>query len=74
MLADLVDGHDVGTMPQKELEALRSRIGYVFQSGALFDSMSVFDNVAFPLREKTRMGETQIRQKVMEELDPPCPF
>ena len=65
----LVDGHDVGTMPQKELEALRSRIGYVFQSGALFDSMSVFDNVAFPLREKTRMGETQIRQKVMEELD-----
>ena len=65
----LVDGHDVGRMPQQELEALRSRIGYVFQSGALFDSMSVFDNVAFPLREKTRLGESAIRRKVMEELD-----
>jgi len=65
----LVDGHDVGTMPQKELEALRSRIGYVFQSGALFDSISVFDNVAFPLREKTHMSEARIRRKVMEELD-----
>lgn len=65
----LVDGRDVGKMPHHELEALRSRVGYVFQSGALFDSMSVFDNVAFPLREKTRLSETTIRQKVMEELD-----
>lgn len=65
----LVDSHDIGTMPQKELEALRSRIGYVFQSGALFDSMTVYDNVAFPLREKTRMSESKIRQKVLDELD-----
>ncbi|MEI7958361.1 MAG: ATP-binding cassette domain-containing protein [Verrucomicrobiota bacterium] len=65
----LVDGRDVALMPRQELEALRSRIGYVFQSGALFDSETVFDNVAFPLREKTRLGESAIRKKVMEELD-----
>ena len=65
----LVDGRDVAEMPREELEALRSRIGYVFQSGALFDSETVFDNVAFPLREKTRLGESAIRRKVMEELD-----
>ena len=65
----LIDGHDVAKMSRKDLEALRSRVGYVFQSGALFDSITVFDNVAFPLREKTRMGESAIRRKVMEELD-----
>jgi len=65
----LIDGRDVAKMPRPELEALRSRVGYVFQSGALFDSITVFDNVAFPLREKTRMGESAIRRKVMEELD-----
>ncbi|MCX6966590.1 MAG: ATP-binding cassette domain-containing protein [Verrucomicrobia bacterium] len=65
----LVDGRDVALMPRRELEALRSRVGYVFQSGALFDSLTVFDNVAFPLREKTRLGESAIRRKVLEELD-----
>ena len=65
----LIDGHDVAKMPREELEALRSRVGYVFQSGALFDSDTVFDNVAFPLREKTRWSETKIRNKVLEELD-----
>ena len=65
----LVDGLDVSKMPRKELEALRSRIGYVFQSGALFDSATVVDNVAFPLRELTRWSETKIRNKVLEELD-----
>jgi len=65
----LVDGCDVAKMPREELETLRSRVGYVFQSGALFDSDTVFDNVAFPLREKTRWSELKIRNKVMEELD-----
>jgi phospholipid/cholesterol/gamma-HCH transport system ATP-binding protein len=65
----LVDGHDIASMPRTELEALRSRVGYVFQSGALFDSETVYDNVAFPLREKTRLGESAIRRKVMAELD-----
>ena len=65
----LVEGCDVAKMPREELEKLRSRIGFVFQSGALFDSNTVFDNVAFPLREKTRWSELKIRNKVMEELD-----
>ena len=65
----LVDGCDVERMPREELEALRSRIGYVFQSGALFDSETVFDNVAFPLREKTHLSESKIRIKVLEELE-----
>lgn len=65
----LVDGQDVGRMPRKDLEALRSRVGYVFQSGALFDSETVYDNVAFPLREKTQLGESEIRRRVMNELD-----
>ena len=63
-----VDGHDLAQLSRRDLEALRSRIGFVFQSGALFDSMTVFDNVAFPLREKTRLGESAIRRLVMDEL------
>ena len=63
-----VDGHDLAQLSRRDMEALRSRIGFVFQSGALFDSMTVFDNVAFPLREKTRLGESEIRRLVMDEL------
>jgi len=65
----VVAGQEVATLQARELEELRSRVGYLFQSGALFDSMTVFDNVAFPLREKTRLGEATIRQKVMVELE-----
>jgi len=48
---------------------LTGGLGYVFQGGALFDSMTVYENVAFPLREKTSLGEKQIREKVMGELE-----
>src|ERR1019366_1720440 len=65
----LVDGQDVAKLSGAQLEELRSRIGYVFQSGALFDSMTVFENVAFPLREKTRLDEAAIRKRVLAELD-----
>ena len=64
-----VMGKDIALLGRRDLEALRSRIGFVFQGGALFDSMTVYDNVAFPLREKTRLGEPDIRRKVMEELE-----
>jgi phospholipid/cholesterol/gamma-HCH transport system ATP-binding protein len=64
-----VAGKNVCTLGGQELEALRSRIGFVFQGGALFDSMTVYDNVAFPLREKTSLGEPEIRRKVTEELE-----
>ncbi len=65
----LVAGEDVGALSGAELERLRGRIGYVFQSGALFDSMTIFDNVAFPLREKTKLGESEVAKKVMDALD-----
>ncbi len=65
----LVNGQDLSGLSGSALEQLRSRIGYVFQSGALFDSMTVFDNVAFPLREKTSLGEAAIRKRVLAELD-----
>ena len=50
------------TMPK--LLALRRKIGVLFQDGALFGSMSVFDNVAFPLRQHTDMSEAQIAERV----------
>jgi phospholipid/cholesterol/gamma-HCH transport system ATP-binding protein len=64
-----VGGVDVAELTRRKLEELRSRIGFMFQSGALFDSMTVFDNVAFPLRERTRMKEFEIRKRVLSELD-----
>ena len=63
-----IDGKELSQLSHKDLEELRSRIGFVFQSGALFDSMTVFDNVAFPLREKTKLTESEIWEKVMDEL------
>ena len=65
----VIDGRDVGKLRGKDLDELRSRIGFLFQGGALFESMSIFDNVAFPLREKTRLGKEEIRKKVLDELD-----
>ena len=65
----LVEGKDVATLRGKALTQLRSRLGFLFQGGALFDSMTVFDNVAFPLREKTKLQEKEIKEKVTTELD-----
>jgi len=64
-----IGGKDISVLTRKELEALHSRIGFVFQGGALFDSMTVYDNVAFPLREKTSLKERDIRRKVTGELE-----
>src|SRR3990172_8138726 len=52
----LIDGVDITQLKQKELYEMRSRFGVLFQGAALLDSMTVFDKVAFPLREKTKMG------------------
>jgi phospholipid/cholesterol/gamma-HCH transport system ATP-binding protein len=64
----LVDGKDISHMPRQELSVFRQRMGMVFQSAALFDSMTVFDNVAFPLREHSDLSEAQIIEKVKEKL------
>jgi phospholipid/cholesterol/gamma-HCH transport system ATP-binding protein len=65
----VVDDEDVCKLKRKELAQLRSRIGYVFQNGALFDSMDVFENVAFPLRAHTELAEREIAAKVAEVLE-----
>jgi phospholipid/cholesterol/gamma-HCH transport system ATP-binding protein len=65
----LIDGKDIGSLRGKELEQVRSRFGFVFQNGALFDSLTVFENVAFPLREKTKLSEEEIKSRVLSILD-----
>ncbi len=65
----LFDGQDVTQMNQTDLYAARRRMGMLFQFGALFTDMSVFDNVAFPLREHTPLSEVLIRDIVLMKLD-----
>ena len=65
----LVDGEDVTSLSEREWMRIRHRVSYMFQWGALFDSMSVYDNVAFPLRESRLFSEKEIRERVMERLD-----
>ena len=67
--AALFDGMDVGKMTQPALYEARRRMGMLFQFGALFTDSSVFDNVAFPLREHTRLDEALIRDIVLMKLN-----
>jgi len=64
----LVGDKDVVRLRGRKLEAVRTGFGVLFQGSALFDSMTVFDNVALPLRERTRKNEEEVRQNVMESL------
>ncbi|TMA14645.1 MAG: ATP-binding cassette domain-containing protein, partial [Deltaproteobacteria bacterium] len=57
----IVDGENISVMDRQELARFRTRMGMVFQSAALFDSMTVRDNVAFALREHTKLSEEEIR-------------
>jgi len=60
----LLDGIDINRLSREGLYEARKRFGMLFQTGALFDSLTVFENVAFPLREKTDLPEGEIRDKV----------
>jgi phospholipid/cholesterol/gamma-HCH transport system ATP-binding protein len=64
----IVDGVDIAALSELELNRARRRFGMVFQKYALFDSMTNYDNVAFPLREQTRLPEREIRERVMAKL------
>ena len=64
----LIDGEDITEKTEDELRDIRIKFSMVFQEGALFDSLSVKENVAFPLREYTRMTEEEIDRKVRELL------
>ncbi|HEX9236305.1 MAG TPA: ATP-binding cassette domain-containing protein [Actinomycetota bacterium] len=63
-----IDGKNLPTLSSRELYRIRRKFGVLFQDGALFGSMSVYDNVAFPLREHTRKGEREIREIVQDKL------
>ena len=65
----LFDGQDLAPMNQTELYAQRRRMGMLFQFGALFTDLSVFENVAFPLREHTQLSEAMIRDLVLMKLN-----
>ncbi len=64
----IVKGHSISKLTMPELLELRRKIGVLFQDGALFGSMSVFDNVAFPLRQHTDMSEAAIAERVVQRL------
>jgi phospholipid/cholesterol/gamma-HCH transport system ATP-binding protein len=64
----LIDGVDITQLDESALNEIRKKVAYVFQGGALFDSMSVFENLAYPLREHTSMNEDQIQKKILDQL------
>ena len=65
----IVEEEDITELPEEELYRVRKKFGMLFQSGALFDSMNVFENIAFPLREHTDMSEEEISRAVHEKLE-----
>ena len=65
----VVNNLEVARLRGRALEEYRDHLGYLFQGGALFDSMNVYDNIAFPLREKTRLKEKKISEFVYDMLE-----
>jgi phospholipid/cholesterol/gamma-HCH transport system ATP-binding protein len=63
-----VDGDEITRRSERQMYSVRKKLGMLFQSGALLDSMSVFENVAFPLREHTDLGEHEIADAVHQRL------
>jgi phospholipid/cholesterol/gamma-HCH transport system ATP-binding protein len=64
----IIDGHNINALSRKELYRLRKRMGMLFQAGGLFTHLNVFENVAFPLREHTRLSESMIHTLVCMKL------
>jgi phospholipid/cholesterol/gamma-HCH transport system ATP-binding protein len=64
-----VEGEETVAMGERDLYRVRRKFGVLFQDGALFGSMNIFDNIAFPLREHTRKGEKEIREIVLDKAD-----
>jgi phospholipid/cholesterol/gamma-HCH transport system ATP-binding protein len=64
----LIEGEDIVPLAEDQLIRIRKKIGMVFQGSALFDSLSVAENIAYPLREHTAMSEREIRERITETL------
>src|SRR6185436_19013801 len=65
----LVEGQDIVGLAERRMYEVRRKLGMMFQGGALLDSLTVFDNLAFPLREHTRLTETEVAAEVQNRLD-----
>ena len=65
----MIEGLDIANCSEKDLYEVRKLFGVLFQDGAMFGSMTLFDNVAFPLREHTKKSESDISKLVMEKMD-----
>jgi phospholipid/cholesterol/gamma-HCH transport system ATP-binding protein len=65
----IIEGTDIVSCSEKDLYEIRKLFGVLFQDGAMFGSMNLFDNVAFPLREHTKKSESDIKKIVMEKMD-----
>ena len=63
-----IDGEEISKLGERDLVPIRKKVAYVFQNGALFDSMSVYDNLAYPLREHTKYSEQEIKSRIAEQL------
>lgn len=65
----IIEGTDIASCSERELYEIRKLFGVLFQDGAMFGSMNLYDNVAFPLREHTKKSESEIREIVMEKME-----
>lgn len=65
----LIEGEDITKLKEKDLTPIRVKVAYVFQNGALFDSLSIFDNLAFPLKEHTNLSPQEINDKILSQLE-----
>jgi phospholipid/cholesterol/gamma-HCH transport system ATP-binding protein len=65
----IIEGTDIASCSEKELYEVRKLFGVLFQDGAMFGSMTLYDNVAFPLREHTKKSESEVRDIVMEKME-----
>ncbi|MEE8109425.1 MAG: ATP-binding cassette domain-containing protein, partial [bacterium] len=63
-----IEGEEITGLSKDEMDRVRRKFGMLFQGAALFDSMNVFDNVAFPLRERLRLSRGEIEERVREKL------
>ena len=64
----LIGDKEINNLTESQLTQLRQKVSYVFQGGALFDSLSVFDNLAYPLKEHTQLSDEQIKNKIQQTL------
>lgn len=64
-----IEGEEISKLKERDLVHIRRKVAYVFQNGALFDSMSVYDNLAYPLREHTKATEAEIKRRIHDQLE-----